>query len=262
MNADEESRLAGALRQHATAVPPGWRIEVLARCGSTNTELLARTDAAPTALFALEQTAGRGRRGRAWSARPGDSLTFSLHWRFDCAAAALSGLSLAVGVALADALQAQGVSGIALKWPNDLMRDGGKLGGVLIELAAAPAGATSAVIGVGINLAPPPEGDYASPTAALYAATPGRDDWLRHAAALLDALAAALPLFAAEGFAAFAGRWNRYNLHAGRPVDIVGEARALHGSCIGADHDGALLLDCGGRIERVLAGDVSLRSGG
>ncbi len=264
MNIERESRSADALRALGRKVPAHWAIEVQARCGSTNSELVRRADPTPVALFALEQTAGRGRRGRVWSARPGDSLTFSLAFDFPCRADALAGLSLAVGVALADALVAQGVDGIALKWPNDLMRHGGKLGGILIELASASGGGTRAVIGVGLNLAPPADGDYASPPVALYADTPDQDDWLRLAAELLDALADALPLFADQGFAAFRERWNRCNLHAGRDVVMLDEPLAhlvsLRGRCVGADGDGALLLDCGGRIERVLAGDVSLRA--
>lgn len=264
MNIERESRSADALRALGRKVPAHWAIEVQARCGSTNSELVRRADPTPVALFALEQTAGRGRRGRVWSARPGDSLTFSLAFDFPCRADALAGLSLAVGVALADALVAQGVDGIALKWPNDLMRHGGKLGGILIELASASGGGTRAVIGVGLNLAPPADGDYASPPVALYADTPDQDDWLRLAAELLDALADALPLFADQGFAAFRERWNRCNLHAGHDVVMLDEPLAhlvsLRGRCVGADGDGALLLDCGGRIERVLTGDVSLRA--
>jgi BirA family biotin operon repressor/biotin-[acetyl-CoA-carboxylase] ligase len=263
MTADDASTLAAALRARATAVPADWRIDVCERTVSTNSDLLERRDGAPCALFALAQTGGRGRRGRSWTAQSGDSLTFSLRVRFDGRADRLSGLSLAVGVALAEALGAQGFGGLALKWPNDLMRDigqgVGKLGGVLIELTSTPA-YTDAVIGIGVNLAPPPSGHYALPPEALFDVTPQRQDWLRIAAAALDALAAALPLFAAQGFAAFVERWNRLNLHAGCAVDIEGETSAQGGLCIGADADGALLLDCGDRVERVLAGDVSLRA--
>lgn len=262
MIADDVSLLAHALRAHAPAVPADWHIDVCAQTASTNSDLLERRDGVPRALFALAQTGGRGRRGRSWTAQPGASLTFSLRVRFDGRADRLSGLSLAVGVALAEALTAQGFDGLALKWPNDLMRDtgpgAGKLGGVLIELAST-ATHTDAVIGVGLNLAPPPPGQYALSPAALFDATPSREDWLRIAAAALDALAVALPVFAAQGFSAFVERWNRLNLHAGRAVEVEGEMRALGGLCVGADADGALLLDCGDRIERVLAGDVSLR---
>jgi BirA family biotin operon repressor/biotin-[acetyl-CoA-carboxylase] ligase len=251
--------LAESMRRLAPAIPDDWTLEVRASCASTNSELLERPGRDSRLLFALEQTAGRGRRGRGWSARPGDSLTFSVRHTFALRADALSGLSLAVGAALADALSARGVDGIALKWPNDLMRFGGKLGGVLIELSSPPDRSTTAVIGVGLNLAPPPVGAYAHTPAALYPQTPGRDDWLATAAALADALAGALPRFAEHGFAAFAERWNACNLHAGREVVVSGEHQALRGICVGADHDGALMIGRGGRVERVLAGDVSLR---
>lgn len=263
MTADDLLLLAQALRARAPALPADAGVDVVACTGSTNSDLLEWRDGQPRALFALEQTAGRGRRGRDWAARPGDSLTFSLGWRFALRADRLSGLSLAVGVALAEALSGLGVQGLALKWPNDLMRDAGhgagKLGGVLIELSSSAAH-TDAVIGVGLNLAPPPAGRYTHVPVALFDATPPREDWLRIAAALLDALAAALTRFETQGFAAFADRWNALNVHAGLPVEVQGDLHTLSGTCLGVDHDGALRLDCGDRIERVLAGDVSLRA--
>lgn len=261
MNADDEVRIAGLLDSRIH-LPEGWSIDVRASCASTNSLLLDDAGGTPRVLIALEQTAGRGRRGRTWTARAGDSLTFSLSYRFAVRTDALTGLSLAVGVVLADALAAGGFAGIALKWPNDLMRAGGKLGGVLIELSSAQAGSTTAVIGVGINLAPPPSDHYACPPAALFDTAPDREHWLATAALLIDALAVALPLFAESGFIAFADRWNRYNVHAGQPVTVSGERLTLHGTCIGADRDGTLLLDTGHGVQRVLAGDVSLRAGG
>jgi BirA family biotin operon repressor/biotin-[acetyl-CoA-carboxylase] ligase len=252
--------LAEALRQSTRAVPEDWMVEVCDTCTSTNSVLLDQTGRATRLLIALEQTAGRGRRGRAWVARPGDSLTFSLRHTFAMRADALSGLSLAVGVVLADALLARGTADIALKWPNDLMRADRKLGGVLIELSSPSGGGTTAVIGVGINLALPPAGDYTHAPAALGPDTPDRETWLDVAAALADALANMLPHFVAQGFAPFADRWNRYNLHADQVVTVSGEGTQLFGRCLGADHGGALQLDCDGRIERVLAGDVSLRA--
>ncbi|MDP2870538.1 biotin--[acetyl-CoA-carboxylase] ligase [Methyloversatilis sp.] len=255
-----DTALADALRQRVCAVPEDWTMAVCAACTSTNSVLLAQIGRGSRLLFALEQTAGRGRRGREWAARPGDSLTFSLRHTFALRADALSGLSLAVGVVLADALLERGITDIALKWPNDLMRADRKLGGVLIELSSPPAGDATAVIGVGINLALPPAGDYAHAPAALCPDAPGREVWLDVGAALADALARMLPQFAAQGFAPFVDRWNRYNLHADRVVTVTGDGTQLCGRCLGADHDGALRLDCDGRVERVLAGDVSLRS--
>jgi biotin-[acetyl-CoA-carboxylase] ligase BirA-like protein len=129
-------------------------IDVLDSCDSTNAVLLARAEAgAPsgTVVIANEQTAGRGRRGRSWFASRGDSLTFSLLWRF-APGTAPAGLSLAVGLAVAQALEKVGAGGTALKWPNDILKDGRKLGGILVELL--PGAPHAAVIGIGINLHP------------------------------------------------------------------------------------------------------------
>lgn len=268
MTADDASLTADALRALAPRAAAVWHIEVCDSTCSTSSDLLERRDAGNCVRFALEQTAGRGRRGRDWIARPRDSLTFSLRVRFAGPVDRLSGLSLAVGVILADALAGAGFAGLALKWPNDLMQrsgpagsqEGGKLGGVLIELASA-ATHTDAVIGIGVNLAPPPVVCALTP-ASLFEATPPRSEWLRVAAALLEALAVGLPVFSQQGFAAFAGRWNQINLHAGCHVEVIGELSRTAGVCVGADVDGALMLDGGDRIERILAGDVSLRQRG
>lgn len=262
MTADDLKIISDALHARAPTAAALWRIDVCGATRSTNSDLIERRDAEPCVLFALEQTGGRGRRGREWVARPGDSLTFSVRLRFDRRADGLSGLSLAVGVMLADALAGLGIDGVGLKWPNDLMRDAGhgagKLGGILIELASG-AQHTDAVIGVGLNLAPPPSGRYAQVPVALFATTPAQEAWLTTAAALLESLAGGLARFAREGFAAFMDDWNRRNVHAGLPVEVSGELHVCSGLCLGADADGALLLDSGDRIERVLAGDVSLR---
>lgn len=255
--------LAGALRARLRNVSDGWHIEVCRCTGSTNSDLLALRGEHRRVLCALEQTAGRGRRGRPWAAAVGDSLTFSLRSRFAGPADRLAGLSLAVGVVLAEALQRRGVDGLALKWPNDLMRvragEAGKLGGVLIELLPA-AGHVDVVIGVGLNLAPPPPGDYPYPPAALCDGRPGEEDWLAVAGELIAALIEALPRFAEEGFAAFVGRWEVLNLHAGRQVDILGERTRIGGRCVGIDVDGALKLEHDGAVTRVLSGDVTLRA--
>jgi BirA family biotin operon repressor/biotin-[acetyl-CoA-carboxylase] ligase len=132
-------------------------VEVVAETGSTNADLLARAPRLTrnTALIALRQSAGRGRAGRSWLSGD-DSLTFSLAWKFERPLHALAGLPLAVGVALAETLGRLDVP-VQLKWPNDLLKDGAKLAGVLIETQQAPAGSLWAVVGVGINLLLPDE---------------------------------------------------------------------------------------------------------
>jgi len=224
-------------------------VDVLAECGSTNAELLARAQAgAPsgTVVLAERQTAGRGRMGREWLSAPGDSLTFSLLWRFP-PGMNLAGLSLAVGVSVARALGKVGAGDTALKWPNDVLRGGKKLAGILIELQSN----TAAVIGIGLNLRLPD----AMPMA------------LREKSAALDLdvdtnglLAAILVAFAAGGFAALRGEWLALHAWTGRMVRVLAPpGAAVEGACAGVAEDGALLLETPAGVQRILSGDVSLR---
>src|SRR5262245_4798211 len=129
---------------------PGIEVRVLARCASTNSALLAEKSAARILLAAEEQTAGRGRHGRRWESLPGADVTFSLSSAVRRPARELASLSLVAAVAAATALRALGVTAVAVKWPNDLLAGGAKLGGILVE-TRTEAGATRAVFGFGIN---------------------------------------------------------------------------------------------------------------
>ena len=236
-------------------------VEVVAQTGSTNADLLARCAqlTRPSLLVAEHQTAGRGRAGRSWLSAPGDSLTFSLAWKFNLPPQRLLGLPLAVGVALAEALGALDVP-VQLKWPNDLLRDGDKLGGILIETQGAAGGGTWAVIGIGLNLQMPDDLEHRIGRAV--AAAPGLARMERDVlmAALLDALAAAMEEFELAGFGPFRARWDALHAWRGQPVLIVDHGAILQqGVAAGVDDSGRLLLDTDtGRIA-VLAGDVSLR---
>ncbi len=272
LNAAQIVRLSRAARQ-------GLAIEVLATTPSTNADLRTRVAglSEPLLLAAETQTAGRGRAGRRWHSAPGDSLCFSLGWRFSGPVARLSGLSLAVGVAVADALQAGGWA-VQLKWPNDLLLDGAKLGGILIETVnAAPAVDAGtvrplwAVIGIGLNLRPNAGRDAAldQPAASLYPllaadaavsaadAAPDHDALL---AALADALSAALPVFDRDGLTPFVARWQALHAHQDCPVTLTENGQLLQaGIARGIDDSGRLLLDTDeGRIA-IIAGDISLR---
>lgn len=238
-------------------------IEVVAETGSTNADLLARVDnlTAPVLLVAEMQTAGRGRSGRHWHSAAGSTLTFSLAWRFNRSLQALVGLPLAVGVAIAEVLAAFGVE-VSLKWPNDVLKDGNKLAGILIETAAVKQASRRdmwAVVGVGLNLAMPDHlaAQIGRPVAAMPVLALERN---RLMGALLDGLSAALAQFDAAGFGAFVARWNLLHAYAGQQVTIMDHGHILHtGKAIGVDDDGRLLLESAGERVAIVAGDVSLR---
>ncbi len=257
------SQIAAAMR----FVVPNLTIEAVHATGSTNADLLARVGqmTGPVLLVADQQLAGRGRAGRPWHSQLGASLTFSLAWRFHMPIQALAGLSLVVGIALADALAQRGQP-VQLKWPNDLLCDGKKLGGVLIETALdlQATGAVWAVIGVGINLhdSDALSADIGHPVASLSATAVDeqdvRDDVM---AALLDHLCRELRRFEQNGFSEFASRWNTLHAHRDQQVSIVDRGQTLFdGIARGVDTQGRLQLDTADGLRAVVAGDVSLRA--
>ncbi|MBS1191073.1 MAG: Biotin--acetyl-CoA-carboxylase ligase [Rhodocyclaceae bacterium] len=240
-------------------------VDSLEECDSTSSELSRRADrGAPsgTVVVADRQSAGRGRRGRNWLSSPEGSLTFSLLWRFSGPATRLTGLSLAVGVAVAQALEELGAAHVRLKWPNDVLLERAegfaKLAGILVELSSDRRG-TQAVIGIGLNLLAP-AGDLLMPAAGLADDLPSLPDRHRLLAGLLGALADVLDRFDAGGFAAVQSEWQRRHAWQGRPVTILqDEAVECEGICLGVDSDGALLVETAVCIKRILSGDVSLR---
>ncbi|MFN0186366.1 MAG: biotin--[acetyl-CoA-carboxylase] ligase [Aquabacterium sp.] len=251
---------------------PGLAVEVQAQVASTNTRLMERAragDATPCLLVARHQSAGRGRLGRAWQSRPGDSLTFSL--ALPLARADIGGLSLAVGVALADALEPPSAATprLRLKWPNDLLLAGSegdaggnaagrKLGGILIE-ALARGGPRIVVIGIGINLRALPSQGLSYGLASLDEINPAAD-----AGGVLQQvvppLVAALQRFDSAGFAPSMAAFARRDALAGRTVGTT-LAEAPQGIADGVADDGALWLRVGPRRLRVVSGEVSVRLG-
>ncbi|MFT5963182.1 MAG: BirA family biotin operon repressor/biotin-[acetyl-CoA-carboxylase] ligase [Burkholderiaceae bacterium] len=254
------TRIAAAL-QIAVA---GLTIEAVAETGSTNADLLARLDGlhGPVLLVADHQNAGRGRAGRTWHSECGASLTFSLAWPVQVPLQALVGLPLAIGVALAEVLAGQGIA-VQLKWPNDVLADGSKLAGILIETAVdrQSGGRLWAVIGIGINLTDNAvlAARIGQPVAALTdASVIDRDQLL---AALLGHLCLTLQEFEEGGFAVFAARWNALHLHRGQSVRIIDQGQTVvEGIAVGVDAQGRLLLDTPEGRRSVVAGDVSLRA--
>jgi len=246
-------------------------LEVVDEIDSTSTELMRRVgrrDVHGVALAAEWQTAGRGRRGRVWTAIVGGSLLFSLGWRFEQGAGFLAGLSLAVGVAVARALEGEGFAGIALKWPNDLIHRHLKLGGILIELNGDALGPSTTVIGIGLNVRLPAAArkDIAQPVTDL-ASVAGRRgpaiDRNRLFARLLTELAAVLRQYANEGFAPFAAEWQHRHAYQGKMVRLLlPDGATVTGKVAGVDASGALVLADGPRRARFLSGEISLRRAG
>jgi BirA family transcriptional regulator, biotin operon repressor / biotin---[acetyl-CoA-carboxylase] ligase len=232
--------------------------DLLPVCDSTNALLLTRSEAgAPSGsvVIAESQTAGRGRRGRAWLSAPGDSLTFSLLWRFAPGTLPL-GLSLAVGVAVVDALTKLGAGGTALKWPNDVLKDDKKLAGILVELV--PGQTHAAVIGIGLNLRLPAALPAVVRDTAAALNLPVDVNVLL--ATLLVELRTVLDSFAATGFAGLRADWTARHAHQDVPVRLLSDfAPPRDGICRGVAADGALLLETAGRIDRILSGEISLR---
>lgn len=236
----------------------GYELRRVQRCGSTNSELLAeKTLERPVLLIADEQTAGRGRRGRRWHSAPGAGLTFSLALALRRPLRELAALPLVAGVAVARALHALGVAGAALKWPNDIVVDGAKLGGILVETKSLGS-AIKAVIGVGINLrgAPGLEARLRRPVAALeqFISVPAKESLADAIGqALLDSLAA----FEARGLDAVRADWERLDAQAGQKLRVrLADGRVLTGVASGLDVDGALRLATRSGMRSVHSGRV------
>jgi BirA family biotin operon repressor/biotin-[acetyl-CoA-carboxylase] ligase len=258
----DAARLAAALSPAARAELAS--LEVLFDTDSTNAVALREPLPARGCgvCFAERQTAGRGRRGRAWRSPLAAHVYLSVARRFDGGIAALQGLSLAVGVAAAEALHGLGYRGVGLKWPNDLLADGRKLGGILVEVGGDAAGPLRVVVGLGLNVAMPaaaareidqPWCDLAS----LSGAAPDRE---AVCVALLDALLPMLARFEREGLAPYLEAWSRHDLLAGRPVRITEGGRIHEGIALGIDADGALRLRGADGERRCHAGEASLRA--
>ncbi|HUR87947.1 MAG TPA: biotin--[acetyl-CoA-carboxylase] ligase [Ramlibacter sp.] len=235
---------------------PGFTVEVLPQVDSTNSELMRRARAGrvePVLLVAESQAAGRGRLGRGWHSAPGDSLTFSLG--LPLAPQDWSGLSLGVGVAVAEALDAC----IRIKWPNDLWVGERKLAGILIETASTPGaeaqGPRYAVIGIGINIRAPAPGSYSTEPAALDELLPDID-----AATALGRIARplveAVKAFEAFGFAPFHARFDARDVLRDRGVTLSdGRAGTAHGT---TEHGGLLVHTAAG-MTTVTSSEVSVR---
>jgi len=246
-------------------------LDCVRETASTNRDLLEQGPPGPgmaRIVTAEYQTAGRGRRGRGWTMPPGAGLALSVSWRFEPRPATLSALSLAVGAAARRAIfDATGLD-VALKWPNDLFVDGGKLGGILVEISDVADGACHVVAGIGINVRFPATclasvSNYAHGARDLAGAqSAGVVERTGLAARLIERLIELYSDYAATGFAGYAGEWQAAHVLDGQLVTIHAAGGRSEGRVIGIAADGALLVEsAAGEAERIISGDVTIRVG-
>jgi BirA family biotin operon repressor/biotin-[acetyl-CoA-carboxylase] ligase len=242
-------------------------VETVLRTGSTNSDLLGRVrltaPSRPILRVTLEQTAGRGRFGRVWHTEPGSALLFSLAVPLVASRAVDTAISLACGLAVAEALAP--LAAVQLKWPNDLLLDGHKLGGVLCELAIDGAGGRTLIAGIGINLWLEPEMRAAigQPAAALADAV-ALEDLADQREALIGRIAAAtlaaVAEFDANGFALLRGRFLARFALLNREVELLeAKHRIAAGVAVDIDAAGRLLLRTDAGTRAFAGGEVSLR---
>ncbi|CQD44271.1 bifunctional biotin--[acetyl-CoA-carboxylase] ligase/biotin operon repressor BirA [Yersinia mollaretii] len=241
---------------------PAGQVAVLPVVDSTNQHLLDRIGELKSgdACVAEYQQAGRGRRGRQWVSPFGANLYLSMFWRLEQGPAAAMGLSLVVGIVMAEVLHKLGAEKVRVKWPNDLYLNDKKLAGILVELTGKTGDAAQLVIGAGINLTM-----RESTTNVI------NQDWInlqeagviidrnKLTAELLSELRLAVVKFENEGLSAFISRWREMDNYLDRPVKLIIGNQEIYGVARGIDQQGALLLEQDGVIKPYIGGEISLR---
>ncbi len=256
-----EAMLATGVRERIESLLVEWALE------STNTRLLeALPPSAGMAAVVLaeHQSGGRGRRGRAWIAPPGGAICLSLAWQYPDMPADLSALSLVVGVAAVNSLASLGIGGVRLKWPNDLVTEDGKLGGILLEMRAEAAGPVHLVVGLGLNVllddaaraVVAATGSTADDIRAHRAPVPDRNAIV---AALLAQLVPALEEFPRTGLTPHLAGWGASDALQDREVRVENQGEITRGMARGVDTHGALLVETPDGVRRFISGEVTVR---
>ncbi|NDU85690.1 MAG: biotin--[acetyl-CoA-carboxylase] ligase [Ferrovum sp.] len=252
------------VRQGLGSVAPRVDVLPLIQVDSTNQRLL-EWDTVPSGfcLVAQSQTAGRGRQGRSWHSDALGSLTFSLKWAISRPPSQWSGLALAVSLAVIRAFTLRGMAqGIGVKWPNDILRHGKKLGGVLVETAHSPLRDDLAVIGIGLNLQPslPTASNISQPISTLSdqgISLPERSLLL---GTLLHELVRMLDEFSRDGFAPLITEWHEHCVHLHHPIELHFPAQpTIQGICAGLTPQGALIVKTSAGEQVFHGGEISLR---
>ncbi len=242
------------------------QLDLFSSIDSTNSYLLRHENLTGRVCISEFQTQGRGRRGRAWVSPYAQNAYLSIGWSFDGGVAAIEGLSLAVGVAIVNALQKQGVDGVALKWPNDVLYRGKKLAGILIEMVGDPSGYCQVVIGVGVNVAmtklagdviDQPWTDLRRVMDANHLPPISRNHLV---AALIVELGELLLNYQQVGFGYYRQSWEELNAYANEPVVLHNGKQVLKGVMLGVTTVGALRLQTENGEEVFHGGELSLRA--
>ena len=253
------SLLSGDMRQRIP-VP-----DVLLQVDSTNRHLAQKAGAglpSDVSCFAEQQTAGRGRRGREWVSPFGNNIYMSIYRKLNIDITAIGGLSLGVGIACVEALSGLGVTGIGLKWPNDILFDERKLAGILIEVTGEQGGAASIVVGIGVNTRMDPVEAKAIDQPWCDLAEIGTNQELSRnllAARLLEGAVRVLDRFEQYGFSPMRDHWNRYDIYLGKRIVLLQGVKSISGIHRGVNEQGALLLECEGPVVPFHGGELSLR---
>lgn len=239
-----------------------WPVQVFDFIDSTNAEALRaiqRGQAAPFLVLAERQTAGRGRRGRKWVSPFAENLYYSLVLRIEGGMRQLEGLSLVVGLAVMHVMREQGVAGVGLKWPNDLLVGNKKIAGILLELVGDPADVCHVVLGIGVNVNMQVADEVDQQWTSVRLESGKVCDRNRLVLALGVALQEYLGRHQRGGFSVIHAEWEQNHLWQGRAVSLIAGVNRIDGVVVGIDNQGALRLKVDG-VEKVFSGgELSLR---
>lgn len=235
------------------------RFEIFNSIESTNSYLLEQGSHGHVCM-AEQQLAGRGRRGRAWVSPFAKNIYLSVSWTFQGGAQSLEGLSLAVGVAVAEAIGSLGVEGVQLKWPNDVLHNGRKLGGILLEMSGDVSGECKLVLGIGLNVKMPDAGSRDIDQAWVDLSQLGmKASRNQLAAAILERLMPMLASYDKGGFLNYKDRWQSLDAFFGKEVYVSSAQQRTEGVANGVADSGALRLLVDGAVQEFSGGEVSLR---
>ncbi len=259
---DSESILQSINEARRQCIP---RIDIFPQIDSTNSYLLQQaSQGAPSGVICMAefQSAGKGRRGRSWISPFGRNLYLSLLWRFESNSTELSGLSLLIGLAVAGVIRSLGVNEVCLKWPNDVLYQGRKLAGILLEMSGELDGRCHVVIGMGINISMPSvdakriEQPWVDLAQILSNSTPSRNFLT---AKIIDSVVTKVITFERQGLKGLAQAWHTYDCLYGKTVELHQPRGITSGTALGIDELGRLKLYNGGMEQVYASGEITLR---